>query len=596
MTVSYPSLSAPRLFFGLLSLGVVAGCAGYAALVLGTTTWAEAQALDALFPYYYFHIRPFRPADLHQLRTLLAGVALVAGTAWVGLGPARRRGRAELAATGREVGQAGGRLAAAWRQLPRSQRRLAGWAMALLTAVRAYLSPTLLWYDDAVSYEFFVRHRLLAVSAYYPLPNNHIFSNTINWLFYQVHPTFWWSMRLPVLLTSTLATGLLFAGLLRRAGFWGALLAAGAFSWLELSLYHAAAGRGYWLVSLLAGVIFFCLLALVSQPEPETSPPAGRARAAWLGLVGASVLACYTVPTAAYVVASAFSWLGVQALRRRAGRQLGPAVGAGLLVAAALGLLYTPVLLVSGWASLAANPYVHQQELAAFWRGLPAYLWFNEGFLAGQRRIGAVLTVAGLALFGRQLYRAAAGRLPARAARRVRELGLPALWFMGLPYAVLTVQHVLPPERTLLYKAWFFFIVLGLAVADWPWHRAGLRWLAAVAGGLFMAGETGLTVRANYQLRASTAGYRGVYEWLAARAPRAPTVVADLGMWAWIRFAVHIDESGRATWPTDQAARPGVRYRYLVVRRGTPRPAAARRVVYTNGDFLIYTYAAPAGS
>jgi hypothetical protein len=62
--------------------------------------------------------------------------------------------------------------------------------MLLLTAVRLYLSWTLVWFDDATSYHLFVRHGLLAVGAYYPLPNNHELSNLISLGFYQVHPDF----------------------------------------------------------------------------------------------------------------------------------------------------------------------------------------------------------------------------------------------------------------------------------------------------------------------------------------------------------------------------------------------------------------------
>ena len=64
-------------------------------------------------------------------------------------------------------------------------------------------------------------------------------------------------MRLPVLLTSLAGTLVLFAGLRRWVGVGVAAGAAGAFSWLQLSLYYAATGRGYWLVNLLTGIVFF---------------------------------------------------------------------------------------------------------------------------------------------------------------------------------------------------------------------------------------------------------------------------------------------------------------------------------------------------
>jgi hypothetical protein len=86
------------------------------------------------------------------------------------------------------------------------QRRWAGGALGALTLLRLYFSLDNPAYDDAVSYEVFVSKGLLATSAYYPIPNNHVLSNTLSLLFYQVSPNFWWTMRLPVLLISSGAT------------------------------------------------------------------------------------------------------------------------------------------------------------------------------------------------------------------------------------------------------------------------------------------------------------------------------------------------------------------------------------------------------
>jgi len=290
------------LFFCLLGLGALALCAGYAALVLHTATWAEARALDVIFPTNGWHLPPFSVANFRDSRLVLTLVALGLGTGWLGLGLGTRAGRAEVLVVRQEVRWAlSGRGRALW-ELPRRTRWWAGSALLALLVVRTYLSTSEAAGDDVISCELFVRQRLLAVSAYYPLPNKHVLSNTISWAFYQLHPRFWWSMRLPVLLTSLAGTLVLFAGLRRWVGVGAAALAAGAFSWLQLSLYYAATGRGYWLVNLLVGIVFFCLLKLCAQTAGQ--------RAAWVGLLGAAILGGYTVPTFAYVLAAAFSWLG----------------------------------------------------------------------------------------------------------------------------------------------------------------------------------------------------------------------------------------------------------------------------------------------
>jgi hypothetical protein len=309
--------------------------------------------------------------------------------------------------------------------------------------------------------------------------------------------------------------------------------------------------------------------------------------------VWACVLGCYTVPTFAYVVASAFSWLGGQALWHRRWRLLGQAVGAGMVVAGGVVLLYAPLLLVSGPAALLANPYVRAQAPAGFWAGLPTYVWTTEGFLAGQRRLGGVLTVAGLALFAQVARRAATGQLSAAPARQVWAVGLPALWFMLLPYALLIGQRVQPPERVMLYKAWFFFMLVGLALAHWPGQAVTLR--RVVLGGclLFAASQLALLLRANYLFRQRMVGYVGVYSWLASQAPRPAVLSLDLFAWAWLRFETHI-ETPEQQWNIDPAARAGVRYQYVVTRRAQPRPTCADRVAYANAYFLIYTCVRPA--
>jgi hypothetical protein len=570
----------PGVFFGLLGLGVLAGCVGYVALVFGTAIWAEARALDAIFPYDGWHIQPFSAAAYRQLTLALAAGALVLAAAWLGLAVSPG-GRTQLAATAREVGAAARRLGAQWRALPRRQRGLALGGLAALTLVRAYLSTGYRPYgDDAISYEFFVRHRLLAVAAYYPMPNNHILANTLSWVGYQLWPSFWASMRLPVLLTSTLGAGLLFGVLLRRVGFGSALLATGAFSWLQLGLFYASNGRGYWLVMLLAGVVFWGLLHLLDTAAD--APPAGRA--AWLGLLGAGILGCYTVPTFAYVLASAFSWLALQAGRRRAWPLLGQAVAVGALVGLGAAVLYVPVLLVSGAKVLVDNDFMQPRSVVDFWRWLPEYAWLTEGFLAGQRTIGAGLALVVLGLFGRLWYRAATGRLPVARALRVLAVGLPALWFVGLPYALLAVQRVQAPERTLLYKAWFFFLLLALVLENTRWTRPR-RWLAGLGAGVFLLYEAGSAVRLSYLGRQQAPGERALYAWLVRHPQPQPLLVPDYGLWLMLRLHAHV-QAPTQPWRAEYQARPGVRYGYVVLAR--PAPAAAGRLAYATHDYLIY--------
>ena len=571
--------------FSLLGFGTLAMCAGWAAVVLSSATWAKARQLDPIFPFYTWRTPPFTFAAYENLRlgVAMGGTILAAG--WVTM-LLFKRNRTELQAVGKEIQLVGKGLLQGLEGLSSRHRYLALGAFAVLTMLRLYFSVYNPEYDDAVSYEVFVSKGLLATSAFYPIPNNHVFSNTLSLLFYQFGRGFWWSMRLPVLLISTGATVFLFAALVRRAGYRVAAVAVTLFSWLQLSLYHAGVGRGYWLLIGLAGVVFFSTLELVA--------PRGRHRAAWVSLVIAGILGCYTVPTFVYALASSFTWLGLIFLRRRQWPQLGPLAATGLLVGLGTALLYAPLLLVSGFEKFTGNGFVTPLAPLEFWRGLPAYLWHNEGFLAGQRTLGTFITLAVLGLVGWLFQLARNHHLPAVQTERLRQLGLPALWFVGLPYAVVVVQRVFPPERVMLYKAFFFFILAGLVV-DWMlqrWPAPAHRWprrMLAVLTIMFATYETYSVIRVNPAARGTNAAYHAGLQWLAAH-PAGPVLVPEPTHNLFFRFYAHTEERQRP-WQIDNDQQANIRYSYVVAfpnKRGFFQPLFPFAPAYRNSEVEIF--------
>lgn len=595
MPAHWPALPVPPLgqlpgrFFVLLGLCLVAGCAGYAALVLQTATGPAAVALRSTYPYEWGG-RSYTAAGFVDLRWGLRGLAAGAavGAGWCAASAAGWR---ELAALGREVGGAGRGLWAGWRALAPRQRRLAGAVLLGLTLLRAGCSVGVQPYDDATSYELFVRESLLTVSAVYSLPNNHVLSNTLAWGFYQLHPGFWWSMRLPVLLTSTGVTIGWFLALLRRSTFGVALGAVGWFGLLSQSLYYAATGRGYWLLVGLGALGFFAMLELrIPAPSPAgPAPGQERARAAWLGLGLAGVLGLYTVPTHALFLASVYSWLGLQALRQRAAVRLLHLAGLASLTLLGAGLLYAPLLLLSGPQLLLHNPYVQTLPVAEFWRTLPAALWVPHHLL----QLPLVLAVLGG--FAGLWHQARAGRLSPFLAQLVGQLGGPSSWLFGLPYALAVVLRVQPPERTLFYKAQYLFILVGL-LAKWaagqrrtPRARRGL-YGALVGGTLLMAGGQLWQVQRQEALwRDSWRWQLGapVAAWLATQPP-GPVLAPGPYHCLVLRFYAHCAHRDRP-WQIDRAPRPGVHYRYLVREPGETTPAGT--LVF--GNALLAVVLAP---
>ena len=546
-------------FFGMLSVGLLALCASYTALVLHSATWAGARQLDAIFPFYKWRIRLFSAAEFAHFGQLLTGLAVLLTLPAVML-VAAPAGRTECLQWSSELRAMLRGLGRAFGALPVTQRRGAALLLLALTAFRlaASIPAVTPGYDDVPSYEMFASKSLLAVSAYYPVPNNHVLSNTISGVFYRVNPGFWFTMRLPVVLAATVATALLFLGLLgARTSFRVAWVSTLLFSLAQLSLYHVAVGRGYWLLTLMGVVAFFGALNLANGTR--------QPRAAWTGLVVGGVLGLYTVPTFALILGSAFSWLGLGYLQRRNWRAIAWLAVLGSVVAAGSLLLYAPLLFVSGPAIFFNNGFVTPQPFGEFWRGLPAYLWETEGFLAGQAKVGGLLVITVLAtlLLGWQRM----GQWPAMQRLPWQRLVPVALWFMAFPYAMMAAQRVFAPGRAVLYKAFFFFLLLALVV-DWLLQTAPKRWQHGLHAALSLVGiiwlsyEVNSLWRDNQRPRRRNEALYQAFQWLNQH-PKAPTLMPESTHSLFVRMYLHSEHPGQH-WPIDHFPQPGISYTYVL--------------------------------
>jgi hypothetical protein len=526
-------------------------------LVLHTVSEAGVNALHSAYPYEW-ELQSYTIVEFRHVRTLLSVVAAGAFLLF-SLLAARPLGQAELTKLGREVLGALYELRRGWQALALRQRIWAGVVLLLLTVLRVYYSCVVQPYDDATSYELFVREHLLVVSAVYSLPNNHVLSNTIAWGFHRLYPGFWWSMRLPVLLTSTIATVMWFLVLLRRSNFRVALLAVSLFGLLNTSIYYAATGRGYWLLVVFGAIGFEALLVL------QEATAVGKARLAWAGLVLSGVLGLYTVPTHAFFLASAYSWLGLRAVQQRAIGRLMMVVGLGGLTLLGAGLLYGPLFLLSGPKALFHNTYVQALPVAEFLRTLP------EAFLVPHRLLGIPLVLAVLGAFWIVRRRAQAGQLPILLSQPILQFGAPSLWFIGLPYVLAVLLLVQPPERTFFYKDQYLFIVVGL-LADWAVGQSvalrSRQWVLVGGTLLFAASQIWQVQR---QENLWWQGWRWqlgapVVNWLAGQ-PMAPVLAPESAHYLLLRFYAHADHRNQL-WQIDNQPRPGVHYRYLVCKPG----------------------------
>jgi hypothetical protein len=275
------------------------------------------------------------------------------------------------------------------------------------------------------------------------------------------------------------------------------------------------------------------------------------------------VLGLYTVPTHALFLASAYSWLALQTWRA-GGRQLLVIGAMGGLTLLGAGLLYAPLLLLSGVGSLLHNSYVQALPAAAFWRAVP------EGLREPHHLLHVPVVVAVLGAFGYVWRLGQLGRLPAPLRRAVAALGGPGYWLFGLPYALAAVLLLPLPERTLFYKA-HYLLVLAALLVEWVAGRVGTPRGQRRLRAALLAGTLGLASSQLWQLHRQEALWRHSWawqlgapavEWLAAQ-PVGPVLAPGPYHCLVLRFYAHCAHRDRP-WQIDYAPRAGVAYRYLV--------------------------------
>ncbi|UYZ60413.1 hypothetical protein [Hymenobacter latericus] len=571
-----PGLHSPgalALFFLLLSAGLL--------LLYGPTSGAELQALRSVL-YGRNEMPEFvlqaTPARLAVLRAVLAGATALAAGVLLQCGRAGRL-LPELRHLGLALRRLLAGLAETVRALSGAERLVAALLLAGLLALRIhYLRVHALGTDEIATYDYFVRGGPLAITGFYPIPNNHVLFSLLSYPLVGLgirHDVL--VLRLPTLLISSAGTVLLYAMLARVLTFRVATLAVGLFCLAPLALYYSVAGRGYFLLVNLAAGQFFAMLAVLHYSHYQ--------RLGWLAFVMLGVLGLYTIPTYAYVLVSVGGWLALSFGAARRWRALGALATAAGLIGAGAALAYAPIVCVSGLPALTANQYIAPQTQAEFWGAYGAFLLkparelFGHDTLADELFIGAVLACL-LSLRW----------LPAR----WRRVGAPCLFVVLLPFVLMPLQRVYAPSRVLLYASLFFFVAAVLA-GEWVLLRLRLAARTGWALGLLLlAGYAWFQVvhfRHHIGRAAHTDAYlRRAYAWLRPRQPQRVYFAAPFHKLYFHHYAT-IEQYPLQLF--EAASAQGQQYDFLVVAHDQPPAprwvrAPAYRPVYTDAEVTIF--------
>jgi hypothetical protein len=571
-----PAPEPPYRFFLALGLVLVFAAALWLGLIYGPSRYAAIEHLRQVrYHDGTFYYLPIKLTAAGYLQAKLALLGLLGLSGGVLLGQWRGRGRwwQELRRLGQEWRTAPP-LLQPWRRLRPAERATALGLFGLLLLVRGYyVLHYPLYGDEVVSYYCFVRQGAVAVTSFYPIPNNHIGYSALCWLLSQLSDHFYWTMRAPTFLLSGLGTALVGLLLLRHVSFRVAALTVLLFGFFPYSLLQSVIGRGYFLLAVSGQLSFVAALALLRGTP--------RRRLAWALLLASSVLGLYAMPTYLLLFASLCGALGLMYVAQRQPAALGRLVLAGLLTALPTVLLYAPVLLVSGPGALFSNDYVAPRASLTLLDSLQ-FARRIEGQLLGYEPLGLWPTLA-LSL----LWLGLLGGW--RAARRLYFLVLPALVALWLPYLLLAARHMFPPPRVLSYRL-FFLLLLGALLLElllrWrPLRRLPLL-LTVVLPVLLWAGA-GLVP---FQRRAAFEAQRNArvaetYRWL--RGQGAHHVLSNHGHYQ--VYLPYYAELGH--WPLrlDAAPAPGVRYEFeLLDKSGKTPPPAGAAPLLENADVRVF--------
>jgi hypothetical protein len=343
--------------------------------------------------------------------------------------------------------------------------------VVVATALRIAFLDVSLRYDEATTYVNFVSDPLYVSLSDYSTPNNHPLHTALAKLAVTIFGTSSTSIRLAAMVAGLALVPTVLALGWRLYGRTAGLLAAACAAVSSTLVEYSTNARGYTLVAL-------CTVAgLLAAARILTGGGAG----AWAALVAFAAFGAFAVPVMLYAFGGILLWLSVSWLlvgadRRLLVRRLALCIGATGIVTA---LLYAPILVASGPASLGSNEFVEARSWGAFVDGLPDHVadtaeaWVRDvpgviGVLLGVVLLASLLLTPRLSRFPvPPLAAFIAWALPVVLAQRV--VPFPRVWLVVLPVALVTVSGALAPlldrGRRLLVPELAAALILGVGAA-----------------------------------------------------------------------------------------------------------------------------------
>ena len=228
---------------------------------------------------------------------------------------------------------------------------------------RLYFLSQPVRFDEAATYLDFASKPLFLGVSMYPEPNNQVFHTILVHFSTEIFGNHLWALRLPTLLAGTLMVFIAYWTARRIYSRAVALVAATLVATSSILVEYSTNARGYTIVTC-------CFLVLLLSIELLLA----KSNALLFALMTVTAaIGFYTVPIMLFPFGGAIIWLLIRLARQKTSYRTliwKPVVVSAVCAAVITGILYIPILVVSGIHTMTAvttgPAYVQKQSLYAF--------------------------------------------------------------------------------------------------------------------------------------------------------------------------------------------------------------------------------------
>ncbi|RKY69794.1 MAG: hypothetical protein DRQ24_10380 [Candidatus Latescibacterota bacterium] len=215
-------------------------------------------------------------------------------------------------------------------------------------------------YDEAFSFLMFSSNSLPAVLTDYSYPNNHIFHTLLVHMVSKLWGGYPWVIRLPALIAGMLIIPVNYLFMREVYDRFSALLSSGLIASSSIFIEYSTNSRGYTLFVLFSLAIFYYINYVVNHYETK----------GWIFFVLSSALGFYTMPIMLYPISVAVVWflflLKSNVKEEQKGILAVQLVFSLVAIFVLISILYLPVIIKSGFNSLAGNRFVAPEPFSLF--------------------------------------------------------------------------------------------------------------------------------------------------------------------------------------------------------------------------------------